>query len=83
MTKLKGFEFVTTLVSAFKKTKRDDKPIYSTFYWKSKAEAIINESDIDDIFDSIYSTILSDMQRYLWQGLGLIIDSFIGHNINI
>ena len=25
----------------------------STFYWNSKAELNINESDIDDIFESI------------------------------
>ena len=35
----------------FKKIKSDDKTKYDTFYSSSKAEAIINESDIDDYLD--------------------------------
>ena len=33
----------------------EDKTNYDTFYSHSKAEKIINESDIDDIFKSIYT----------------------------
>ena len=30
-----------------------------TFYSHSKAETIINESDVDDVFESIYTTVIS------------------------
>ena len=43
------------LVLVFKKMESEDKTNYDTFYSHSKAEKIINESDIDDIFKSIYT----------------------------
>ena len=51
LTQLKGFKFVTTLVLVFKKIEREDKTKYDTFYSDAKAEIIINESDIDDVFN--------------------------------
>ena len=39
---------MTTLVIEFKKTDSADATKYITFYSNSKAETIINESDIDD-----------------------------------
>ena len=60
MTELKGFKFVTTLVLEFKKIQSDDKTRYNTFYSILKAEAIVHESKIDDVFESIYSTIISN-----------------------
>ena len=39
---------MTTLVIEFKKTESADATKYITFYSNSKAETIINESDIDD-----------------------------------
>ena len=48
----------------------------------SKAE-IINESDIDDVFESIYITIVSNIQMFLGKVCGLIIDSVIDHVINL
>ena len=59
LTQLKGFKLVTTLV--FKKTESDDKTIYDNFYLQSKAEAVINESDIDDVFESICTTVISNI----------------------
>ena len=49
MTELTGFKFVNTLVLELNEIKRDDKTKYATFSSKSKAEAIINESKIDDV----------------------------------
>ena len=46
LTQLKGFEFVATLVLVFKKIKSEDKTKYDNFYSSSKAEIMINESDI-------------------------------------
>ena len=61
----------------------NDKTIYSTVYLNSKAETVISKSNIDDVFASIYSTIISNIQKSLGQGLVSIIDSVIDHNINI
>ena len=81
MTKLKGFKFLTTL--EFKKIESDDKAIYSPFYSNSKAETVINESDINDVLESIYGTIISSIQKSLGNGSVWIIDSVIDDNINI
>ena len=82
---LKGFKFVTTLVLVFKKIKSEDKTNYGSFYSTSKAEIIINESDIiDDVFLSIYyTTIISNIQKSLGKGSGWIIDLVIHHTISI
>ena len=44
---------MTTLPLVFQKINSEDKT-YDTFYSNSKAEIIINESDFDDVFQSIY-----------------------------
>ena len=54
---------MTRLVLELKKMQSDDKTLYNIFYAISQAEAIINESDIDDVFESIYSTIISNTQN--------------------
>ena len=78
---MRGFKFVTTLVLEFKKIESDDKAKYSTFYMNPKAE--INESDIDDLFESIYIMIISNIQKFLGKSLGWIIDSVVDQTINI
>ena len=83
MTELKGFRFVTTLVLEFKRIESDDKRKYDTFYLSSKAETVINESDIADVFESVYTTITSNMQETLRKCSGCITDSVIDYNINI
>ena len=50
LTQLKGFKFVTTLILVFKKIESGDKTKYESFYSSSKAEIIINETGIDDVF---------------------------------
>ena len=79
MTQLKGFKIVTTLVLVFKKIESEDKTKYDNFYSSSKAETIINKSDIDDVFQSIYITIKSNIQKSLGKGSGWIIYSVIDH----
>ena len=56
---------MTALLLEFKKIKTDDQTKYSIFISNSKAEIIINESDIDGISESIYSTIISNVQNSL------------------
>ena len=48
---------MATLVLVFKKIENKDKTKYDDFYSSSKAEIIINESDIDNVFQSIFTTI--------------------------
>ena len=48
---LRGFKFVTTLVFIYKKIEVQIKQ--NIFYSQSKAETIINESDIHGVFKSI------------------------------
>ena len=66
---------MTTLALVFKKTESDDKTEY--------AKTIINESDHDDVYESIYITIISNIQNFLGKGSDWIIDSVMDHNINI
>ena len=44
---------MTALVLVFKKIESDDKTKYDTFCSNSKIEIIMNESNIDDVFESI------------------------------
>ena len=55
---------------------------YDTFYLNSKAETLIT-SDIDDVFESIYTTVISSIQESLENYSGWIVNSVINHNINI
>ena len=80
---MKCFKFITTSVLDFKIIQSDDKTLYNTFYLHWKAETIINESNSDNVFESIYSIIISNIQKSLGQGSGCITDSVIDHNINI
>ena len=54
-----------------------------TFYSNSKEETIINESNFDDVFESIYTTILWNMQKNLGEGSGWIIYWIIDHTMSI
>ena len=74
---------MATLVFVFKKIVNDYKTRYDTFYSNSKAEIIINESDIHDVFELIYTTIIPNIQKSLEKGSDSITDSFIEHNISI
>ena len=62
LTDLKGFIFVTTLILEFQKNSRYNETKYSTFYLPSKAEKNINETDVDDVFESIYSATMLNIQ---------------------
>ena len=69
-TQLKGFKFLTTLLLVFNKIENEDRTKYENFYSGSKAEITINESDIDDVFETIYTTIITNIQKYLGNGSG-------------
>ena len=63
LSELRGFKLVTTPALVLKNIESEDKTKYDTFYLHSKAERIINESDIDDVFKSIYTTIISNIHK--------------------
>ena len=54
-----------------------------TKHSSSKAEIVINKSDIDDLFQPIYTTIISNIKKSLGKGSGWIIDSVIDHTISV
>ena len=83
MTQLNFFRFITILVLVFKRIEREDKTTYGNFCSSSKTEIIINESDIDDVFQSIYTTIIRNMQKSLGKSSYWIIDSVIDHTLSI
>ena len=70
LAELRGFKFVTTLVIVKKIESDDATTKYSTFYSNSKAETVINESKIDDVFESIYRTIIKHTKT-AWKRFGL------------
>ena len=83
LTQLRGFKFVTTLVLVFKKIDSEDKAKYDKFYSSSKAEKIINKSDIDNVSQPIYTRIITKRQKSLGRGSDWIIDYFTVHTISI
>ena len=64
---------MTTLVLVLKKIESKDKTKYDNFYLSSKAEIFINERDIDDIFQSICATVITNIQKSLGKGSGWIV----------
>ena len=83
MSELRGFKFRTTLVLVFKKIESKHKTKYDNFYSSTEAEVIINKKDIGDVFESIYSTIVSNIQKSLGKSSVWIIDSVIDNTISI
>ena len=53
------------------------------FYCSSKPEIVINESNIENVFKSIHTTITANIKKSLGKGSGWIIDSAIDYNISI
>ena len=63
LTQVKRFKLMPALILVFKNVESEDKTKYDTFYSNSKAEMIINNSDTDIVFQSIYTTIVSNIQK--------------------
>ena len=57
---------MATLVLVFKNIESEEKIRYDIFYSNSKPEIIINnKKDIDNVFQSIYTKIISNIQESL------------------
>ena len=65
LMELKGFKLLMTSVLELMKQKWHGKTKYSPFYFSSKAETIINDSDINDVFESKYCIVISNTQSLL------------------
>ena len=83
LTQLSGLRFVTTLVLVFKNIESEDKTKHDNFYSSWKAEIIINENDVDDVLQSIYTPIITKIQKSLGKDSSWIIDSVINHTISV
>ena len=74
---------MTTLVLVFKRMESEDKTKFDNFYSNSKAEIIINEIDIDNVFKPIYTIDITNREKSLGKGSVWIIDSVIDDTIRI
>ena len=74
---------MTTLALVFNKIEIKDKTKIDNFYSNSKAETIINETDIDNVFKSIYTIVITNIEKSLGKGSVWIIDSVVDHTISI
>ena len=54
-----------------------------TVFIDTEKQKQFSTSDNDDIFESIYTTVASTIQKNLGKGTGWIINSVIEHKINI
>ena len=55
---------MTKSVLEFKNIENDNETKYRAFYSNLKEEALINEKSIGSIFESIYITIISNIQIF-------------------
>ena len=83
LSELRSFRFVTTSVLVFKEIEGKDETKYDNFYSSSKAEIIINEINIENVFKKAYTTIIANTQKVLGKGSGWINDSVIEHTISM
>ena len=63
MAQLKVFKFMATLGLVFRTIESDYEIKCDTFYSNSKAEKNFNEGVIDNVFESIYLTVMSNKQN--------------------
>ena len=82
LTELKRFQFrENTSFSILKKIDRGDKTKYDTFYSHSKAEAIIKENDIDEVFESIHAICRSNYLKQQLQLNGKTLNLYFKNNL--
>ena len=74
---------MTTIILVFRKIESKDKAKYANFYSSSKPEATTNESDIVNVFQSIYTALIENVRKSSSKNSWWIIDSVIDHTICI
>ena len=69
MTELKGFKIAATWVLVLMQIESDIKQNMSLLI-HTQSSKIVNQSDIDNAFESVYTKIISNMQKSLGRGSG-------------
>ena len=82
LTSMKGLKFVETLRVTFKKL-AEDGIIEKTAYFNSKAQTIINNTEIPEALQSSEETILNLIAQWISEGSGWTIESVDNHYLNI
>ena len=82
LVQTKGFKFVETLQVKFVKYSNGEK-ILKNGYFNSKADLIINETDIKPSLQASHQQILNTIAKWISEGSGWTIQSIEGHYINI
>ena len=79
---MKGLKFIETLKVAFEKTTGDE-VISKTAYFNSKAQTIINQTEIAEALQLTAQQILNKIAQWISEGSGWIIKSIHNHYLNI
>ena len=79
---MKGLKFVETLRVTFKKLANDE-IVYKTAYFNSKAQTIINNTEIPEALQLSKQQILNMIAQWVSEGSGWTIESVDNHYLNI
>ena len=79
---MKGFKFVETLQVTFTKFSSDE-IVTKTVYFNSKAQTIINHTEIHGALQMSKQTILNKIAQWISEGSGWTIQSVDNHYLNV
>ena len=82
LSSMKGFKFVETLQVTFTKFSSDE-IVTKTAYFNSKAQTIINHTEIHGALQTSKQTILNKIAQWISEGSGWTIQSVDNHYLNI
>ena len=82
LTSMKGLKFVETLKVTFKKSVNDE-TVYKTAHFNSKAQTIINSTEIAEALQLSKQQILNMVAQWISEGSGWTIESVDNHYLNI
>ena len=80
---MKGLKFIETLKVTFEKTTGREEITIKTAYFSSKAQTIINQTEIAEALMSSEEQILNKTAQWISEGSGWIIKSIDNHYLNI
>ena len=82
MNQNKGFKFAETIVVNFEKLKNGE-PEEEMVYFNSKAQIIMNISDIKPNLEMSQEKIMNDVAEWLKEGSGWTTDGMLEHYFNV
>ena len=82
LTSMKGLKFVETLKVTLKKSVKDE-IVYKTAFFNSKAQTIINNTEIPEALQLSKQQILNMIAQWISEGSGWTIQSVDNHYLNI